>query len=151
MWYEIFAGVYFCGLAIFCVLRELIFAIRTDWFFLLRITIFRKYPVPSIDNTFVFNLLRMCNINTYFQIINQYFVVFWQVVIEQTRFLSTAFLCSEFKLENIYSGVNFCGKKCLRQFLFTGTYFCGSLERPQKSQKLEAAKISCHTVLIKKY
>ena len=27
---KIFAGVYFCGLAIFCVLRELIFAIRTD-------------------------------------------------------------------------------------------------------------------------
>ena len=37
MWHEISAGVYFCGLAIFCVLRELIFAIRTDWFFLLGI------------------------------------------------------------------------------------------------------------------
>ena len=33
-----------------------------------------------------------------------------KVVIEQTRFLNTLFLCSEFKLENIYSGVNFCGK-----------------------------------------
>ena len=37
MWHEIFAGVFFfqCGLAIFfCfVVRELIFAIRTDWFF----------------------------------------------------------------------------------------------------------------------
>ena len=31
-------------------------------------------------------------------------------MIEQTRFLSTVFLCSEFKLENIYSGINFCGK-----------------------------------------
>ena len=53
-------------------------AIRTDWFFLLGINfaIFRKYPVPSIDNIFVFNLLSTCNINTYFQIINQYFVVF---------------------------------------------------------------------------
>ena len=30
VWNEIFAGVYFCGLAIFCVLRELIFAIRSD-------------------------------------------------------------------------------------------------------------------------
>ena len=29
MWHEIFAEVYFCGLAIFCALRELIFAIRT--------------------------------------------------------------------------------------------------------------------------
>ena len=37
VWHKIFAGVYFCGLAIFCVLRELIFAIRTDWFFLLGI------------------------------------------------------------------------------------------------------------------
>ena len=33
VWHEMFAGVYFCGLAIFCVLRELIFGIRTDWFF----------------------------------------------------------------------------------------------------------------------
>ena len=31
-------------------------------------------------------------------------------MIEQTRFLSTVFLCSEFKLENTYSGINFCGK-----------------------------------------
>ena len=31
---KIFGGVYFCGLAIFCVLRELIFTIRTDCFFL---------------------------------------------------------------------------------------------------------------------
>ena len=40
----------------FCVLRELIFTIRTDWLFLLRLifAIFRKYPVPSIDNVFVF-------------------------------------------------------------------------------------------------
>ena len=30
---------------------------------------------------------------------------------EQTRFLSTVILCNEFKLENIYSGVNFCGKR----------------------------------------
>ena len=56
MWHEIFAGVYFCGLAIFGVLRELIFAIRTDWFsrWKLIFEIFRKYPVPSIDNIFVF-------------------------------------------------------------------------------------------------
>ena len=36
-------------------------------------------------------------------------------MIEQTRFLSTVFLCSEFKLENIYSGVIFiCGNLFLR-------------------------------------
>ena len=32
-------------------------------------------------------------------------------MIEKARFLSNMSLCSEFKLENIYSGVNFCGKK----------------------------------------
>ena len=56
MLHEIFAGVYFCGLAIFCVSRELIFAIRTDWFFLLEFIFasFRKYLVHSIYNIFVF-------------------------------------------------------------------------------------------------
>ena len=47
----------FCGLAIFCVLRQLIFAIRTDWFFSqleLIFAIFSKYPVHSIDDIFVF-------------------------------------------------------------------------------------------------
>ena len=157
VWHEIFAGVYFCGLTIFCVLQELIFAIRTGWFFLLGINFcdFRKYPVASIYNIEIMNiwksymwtaewrviwkkinimiiiifsfLLSTYNRNTYFQTINQYFVVSeWkrQVVIEQTRFLSTVFLCSEFKLENIYSGVNFCGKNVcgnfyLRELIFT--------------------------------
>ena len=46
-----------------------------------------------------------------------------QIVIRQTRFLSTVFLCSEFKLENIYFGVNFCGKNVcgnlyLRELIF---------------------------------
>ena len=52
VWHEIFAGVFVCGLAIFCVLRELIFAIRTNWFFLI-FAIFRKYPGPSTGNIFV--------------------------------------------------------------------------------------------------
>ena len=41
-------------------------------------------------------------------------------MIEQTRFLSTVLSCSKFKLGNIYSGVNFCGKnvcgKCARPY-----------------------------------
>ena len=37
-------------------------------------------------------------------------------MIEQKRFLSTVFLCSEFKLENVYSGVNFCGKSVCGNF-----------------------------------
>ena len=118
-------GVYFCRLAIFCVLRELIFPIRTDWFCLeLIFAIFRKYPVPSIDYIFVFIEYYTCNRNTYFQVINQYFVVSeWkrQVVIEQTRFLSTVFLCSEFTLKNIYSAVNICRK------MWPVTSICGNL------------------------
>ena len=45
-----------CRLAIFCVLRELAFPIRTDCFFLLGINIcaFRKFPGQIIDNIFVF-------------------------------------------------------------------------------------------------
>ena len=39
-------------------------------------------------------------------------------MIEQTRFLSTVFLCSKVKLENIYSqtGLNFCGKNVSGNF-----------------------------------
>ena len=53
--------------------------------------------------------------------VRQYFIVYRfaserkrQVVIEQTRFLSPVFLGSEFKLENSYSGVNFCGNSFLQ-------------------------------------
>ena len=89
----------------FCVLRELIFAIRTDWCFLLGINFgdFQKVPSTSIGNIFVF-IEYVQEKFIYFQSINQYFVVHrfffseWkrQVVIERTRFLSTVFLCSEF-------------------------------------------------------
>ena len=44
-WHEIFAGVYFCGLAIFLCFAGTNFAIRKDWFFL--------HPEPSIGNIFV--------------------------------------------------------------------------------------------------
>ena len=46
----------------FYVLRELIFAIRTDWFscWELIFAIFRKYPVLSIDNIFVFHFIPFC-------------------------------------------------------------------------------------------
>ena len=62
-----------------------------------------------------------------------------RVVTEQTRFRITVFLCSKFQSEYIYSGVNFCGKNVCVNF------FCRWLE---KSQKLEPAKISCHTVSV---
>ena len=50
MWRDIFVGVYFCGLAIFCILQELMFAIRTDQFpsMEINIAIFRS-PGQVID------------------------------------------------------------------------------------------------------
>ena len=120
-------SIYFCGLATFCVLHEPIFAIRTDWFFLLEINfcdfqnMSKRTQHPAL--TIFSFLLSMCNRNIYFQTIEQYFVVHRfvperkrQVVIEQTRFLSTVLLCSEFMLQNIYSGVNFCGKNLCGNF-----------------------------------
>ena len=47
VWHGNFVGVYFCGLASFCVLRELIFAVRLDWFFLLGINFCDFQKVPS--------------------------------------------------------------------------------------------------------
>ena len=44
----------FADLAIFCVFRELSFAIRTDWFFLLGINFCDFQKELSIDNIFVF-------------------------------------------------------------------------------------------------
>ena len=57
MWHKIFVGVYFCRLAIFFVLREVIFAILGQIGFSCReliFAIFRKHPVLSIDNLSVF-------------------------------------------------------------------------------------------------
>ena len=69
-------------------------------------------------------LLSTCNINTYFQIINQYF-------------LSTVFLCSEFKLENIYSGVNF-----FAGIRFAVIFICGNLflRMAEKTAKIRTHK-----------
>ena len=51
-----------------------------------------------------------------------------QVVIdhEQTRFLSTVFLYSEFKSKNIYSEVNFWGKN-VRGYFILFYFFAGTL------------------------
>ena len=66
---------------------------------------------------------------------------------EQTGFLSTEF----FKLENIYSGVNFCVKNVCGNFhLRERDYFYRSHEKPQKWQKIEPAKISYHTVVLQR-
>ena len=46
VWHEIFAGVYFCKSAIFFILRELIFAIVEDLFFLLGTNFCHLHEVP---------------------------------------------------------------------------------------------------------
>ena len=55
VWLEIFDGVCFADWGFFSVSQRLIFATKTHWFFSLRIifAIFKKYPVPSIDNIFI--------------------------------------------------------------------------------------------------
>ena len=131
MWYEIFAAVYFCGVVIFGLWRELIFMLFGQIGFScweLIFAIFRKNPVPSIDDIFVFieyiqekyifsnNIVRTLSKTSKFIVYRFVSKRKRQVVIEQTRFLSTVFLCSEFMLENIYSGANFCGKNVCGNF-----------------------------------
>ena len=67
-------------------------------------------------------------------------------MIKQTQFLSTVLLCSEFKLEDIYSEVDFLGKNVCANFFFCGNLFLRIVEKITKSQKLEPVKNSCHTV-----
>ena len=68
--------------------------------------------------------------------VRQYFIVCRfvserkrQVLIEQTRFLSTVFLCSEFKLENIYSGVNFYGTFFAVIYIWGNLFFYPGYQR----------------------
>lgn len=65
MWHEILAEVYLCGLAIFLVLPEPIFAIKGDWFFFLSESLGQIID-KIIDN--ISFLSRTCKgiINTYF-------------------------------------------------------------------------------------
>ena len=61
-------------------------------------------------------------------------------MIEQTRFLSTVFLGSEFKLENIYSGVNFCGKNVCGNFCLRADRWKNRKNRQNwKPQKFRAS------------
>ena len=82
MWHEIFAvsEFIFADWRFFVFLGELIFAIRTDLFFLMGIKFcdFEKVhlPVPSIDKIFVFIECMRAIENTYFQTISHYFLVY---------------------------------------------------------------------------
>ena len=66
-------------------------------------------------------------------------------VIEQTRFLCAAFLRSEFKLEDVYSEENFCGKNICGNFFGVNLFMLitGEITKIKKP-----AKISHHTVFI---
>ena len=142
VWDEIFVGVYFCGLAIFLCFcgSSLFFAIRKQWFFLLGINFrdFQKLADPGlIKFSFLLStFVRATELNTpnkthgvsiLYKTSNKLYTVLFlkerdKVVIEQKQNLGIVFLCSEFMLENIYSAV------------VCGNFFCGSLEKLQKSQ-----------------
>ena len=82
MWHEIFAGVYFCGLTIFCVLRELIFAVWTDWLFLLGIdSVLRFSESTQYPALVTFSFLRAIEKHFFKQ---QYFIVY-RLVSERKR------------------------------------------------------------------
>ena len=64
VWHKIVAAVYFCGFAIFRVLRELIFAIRIDWFILTGIN-FCNFQKVQEKSLIIFSLLlSACNGST---------------------------------------------------------------------------------------
>ena len=67
-------------------------------------------------------------------------------MIEQTRFLSTVFLRSESKIENIYSGVNFCEKNVCGSFYLRELIFADHWKNRKHRKKLVLAKNSCLTV-----
>ena len=94
-------SLHFFGLAIFlCSVRELIFVIKTDWFFLLGVDVLR-----FSESSQYYGMRTLCKYNQYFVVYRFVSERKTQVVIEQTRFVSTVFLYSEFKSENIYSEV----------------------------------------------
>ena len=128
------------------------FAIRKQWFFLLGINFrdFQKLPDPAlIKFSFLLStFVRATELNTpnntqgvsiLCKTSNKLYTVLFlkerdKVVIEQKQNLGIVFLCSEFMLENIYSGVNFCGENVCGNSFICGNFFCGSLEKLQKSQ-----------------
>ena len=123
----------------FCVLRELIFSIRTDWFFLLGINfaIFREYPTSSIDNIFVF--IEYVQQKYTFSINKPVFRCFRRVVIEQTYFL-VLYFCVANLSQNIYSGGNFCRKNVCGNFYLQEHIIADHLKnrKNQNSQKFRA-------------
>ena len=74
-----------------------------------------------------------------------------QVVIEQTRFLSTVFLCSEFKLENISLWGKFLRKKMFEVIFICGNLFlriAGKIAKIKTPQKFRATQYTLPSVKI---
>ena len=89
-----------------------------------------SWLLPLVGFQFVF-WVRDSNLYRSISIFYIYTVLFLRQVV-QTQFLSTVFLYLIYWLWS-----KFLREKCLPSFLFVGTYFCGSLKKPQKPQKLE--------------
>ena len=89
------------------------------------------------------------NRNAYFQTINQHFIVSDKLWLNRHDFSSTAFLCSEFKVDlfRIYLlWSKFLREKCLRLI-----FICGSLFLRIAGKTAKIARISCHTVCYRIY
>ena len=132
VWHEFFCRSLFLQIGDFCfVLWGLIFVInKTDFLFLLPGINFGDFQkVPDRPLIIFLFLWSMCNRNTYFQTILQSATRCLKPVIHHTMFCFSG----KFKLDYLqnYSGLHFSGKNVI---FFTGTHFCGSLEKSQKSQ-----------------
>ena len=100
--------------------------IETDWFFSLGTNFchFQEVPSTQYPVLIIFSfLLSTCiykyvfsNSTTVCVYVKPLYTILRQVAIERTRFFTSAFFCSEFKLENIYSGVNVCWKSVCGNF-----------------------------------
>ena len=119
VWHEIFAGVYFLrtGEIFFWGGGGLIFAIRTDWFFLLGIDVCDFQKVQSLKHWVgameIHIFKQYYGMRTLRETSNSYAEASCNKELNRrTWFLSTVFLCREreFKLMDIYAGVKFCGK-----------------------------------------
>ena len=136
MWHKIFAD---C--AIFCVSRELIFAIRTDWYFLLGINFcdFQKVSSTQHDNILVF--IEYVQQKYTFSNNEPAFRCFQMKETScdwAARFRSTVFCVANLIIREYLLWSKFLREKYLRELIFA--------DRWKKPQKLEPAKVSCHTV-----
>ena len=133
----------------FCVLQELIFAIRTALVFPARDQFLRFSESSQYQALLIFSFLLSTAIEQLFKqwtSISLYNVLFLnernKLWLNRHDFsvLLSVFLCSELKLENIYSGVHFCGKNVCGKFHLRELIFLRIAGKMSKSQKIGAHK-----------